>query len=221
MNKINQRTKNALRFYVLANKLKYKIRAGWDDTHWNIPNEKREHVAEHTFGTLMLAIGIDSEFDVKVDLDKVLKMLALHDIGEAFIPDITPFEGISKEEKKIMEHNAILEMTDGLIKQEELASLIFEFDERKSKEAIFAYHCDKLEADLQSKIYQDMGLHNSLDNQQNNVVFKSERALQMVRDGAKTAFDIWYEWDRTIYEDDENFAAILELAKITNINSIK
>ncbi len=45
-----------------------------------------------------------------------------------------------------------------LIKKEEYLALLNEFDERKTKESIFAYHCDKLEADIQAKVYQDMGL---------------------------------------------------------------
>ena len=28
--------KNAMRFYLLATQLKYKIRSGWDEKHWNV-----------------------------------------------------------------------------------------------------------------------------------------------------------------------------------------
>lgn len=30
------RMKNAMRFYLLATQLKYKIRKGWDEQHWNV-----------------------------------------------------------------------------------------------------------------------------------------------------------------------------------------
>ena len=73
-----------------------------------------------------------------------------------------------------------------------------------------------MEADLQSKVYQDMGCHHSLDEQTNNVVFKNAKAQQMVADGAKTAFDIWYEWDKSIYTDDEVFALMLNYANEHN-----
>ena len=73
-----------------------------------------------------------------------------------------------------------------------------------------------MEADLQSKVYQDMGCHHSLDEQTNNVVFKNAKAQQMVADGAKTAFDIWYEWDKSIYTDDEVFAQMLNYANEHN-----
>lgn len=214
MNKIS--IQDAMRFYVLATKLKYKIRSGWNDTHWNISSKRRESVAEHVYGTCILAISIDSEFNCDINLNKVLKMLVLHEIGEVIIGDITQFDGISPEEKKEREHQAIIKVVGDLIKREEITSLVFEFDERKTKEAIFAYLCDKLEADLQSKIYQDMGCHNSLDDQKNNKVFNNPKAQKMVADGAKTAFDIWYEWDKVIYKDNAIFAEILEFIRSIN-----
>ena len=78
-------------------------------------------------------------------------------------------EIVSKEEKLRNEHEAIIKVIGDLVKKNELISLLSEFEERKTREAIFAYHCDKLEADLQSKVYQDMGCHHSLDDQDNNV----------------------------------------------------
>ena len=214
MKKIKEsKIKNAMRFYLLATQLKYKIRSGWDEKHWNVSKERLESVAEHVYGTCILAITLDSEFECNVDLNKVIKMLVIHELGEVVIGDITPFDNISQEEKLKTEHEAIKKVVGELVKKDELISLLSEFDERKTKEAVFAYHCDKLEADLQSKIYQDMGCHNSLDNQDNNVVFKSSKVQKMVTNGAKTAFDIWYEWDKNIYTEDEKFAKMLEFAK--------
>ena len=112
-----------------------------------------------------------------------------------------------------IEHEAMVQVIGDLVKKDEFISLLFEFDARKTREAIFAYHCDKLEADLQAKVYQDMGCYHSLDDQNNNVVFKSAKVQQMVADGAKTAFDIWYECDKGIYSDDEVFAQMLDYAK--------
>ena len=31
---------NAMRFYLLATKLKYKIRSGWDKNHWNVTSDR-------------------------------------------------------------------------------------------------------------------------------------------------------------------------------------
>lgn len=213
---MQERLKSTMRFYLLATQLKYIIRSGWDEKHWNVSKERLESIAEHVYGACILALSIDSEFETHLNIDKVVKMLVLHELGEVKIGDITPFDNVTPEEKMKTEHEAIKEVLGNLIKKEEYFALLLEFDERKTKEAIFAYHCDKLEADIQSKVYQDMGCQNPLDKQENNVVFNSQKVRQMVQNGAKTAFDIWYEWDKSLYADDEKFVALLDYIKEIN-----
>lgn len=213
---MEERLKNSMRFYLLATQLKYKIRSGWDENHWNVGKERLESIAEHVFGTCILALSIDSEFKTNLDIDKVIKMLVLHEIGEVVIGDITPFDNVTPEEKMKIEHEAMKKVIGDLVNKEEFLSLLIEFDEKKTKESIFAHHCDKLEADIQAKVYQDMGCQHPLDEQENNVVFKSNRVQQMVENGAKTAFDIWYEWDKSLYYDDEKFKKILDYIKTIN-----
>ncbi len=210
---MEEKLKNSMRFYMLATQLKYKIRSGWDKSHWNVSKDRVEIIAEHVYGTCILALSIDSEFKTNLDINKVIKMLVLHELGEVIIGDITPFDNITPEEKMKKEHEAMREVIGDLVNQEEFLSLLFEFDEKKTKEAIFAHHCDKLEADIQAKVYQDMGCQHSLDEQEDNVVFKSNKVQQMVKDGAQTAFDIWYEWDKSLYYDDEDFARLLDYVK--------
>lgn len=188
--------------------------------HWNVSKDRIESVAEHVYGTCILAIALDSEFESNIDLNKVIKMLVVHELGEVIIGDITPFDNVSKEEKLRREHEAIIRVIGDLVKKDELIALLDEFDEHKTKESIFAYHCDKLEADIQSKVYQDMGCHHALNDQDNNVVLKNAKAQQMVADGAETVFDIWYGWDKHIYTDDEVFAQMLEFVKNHNTQEI-
>ena len=204
---------STMRFYLLATQLKYKVRSGWDETHWNVSKERIESIAEHIYGTCILALSIDSEFETHLDIDKVIKMLVLHELGEVVIGDITPFDNVTPEEKMKTEHEAIKSVLGDLIKKEEYFALLSEFDEKKTKESIFAYHCDKLEADIQAKVYQDMGCQNPLDKQKDNVVFKSKKIQKIVQSGAKTAFDIWYEWDKQLYENDETFSSLLNYIK--------
>lgn len=213
---MEERLKSTMRFYLLATQLKYKIRSGWNETHWNVSNERIESIAEHVYGTCILALSIDSEFETHLDINKVIKMLVLHELGEVVIGDITPFDNVTPEEKMEKEHAAIKKVLGDLIKKEEYFSLLLEFDENKTKEAIFAKHCDKLDADIQAKVYQDMGCQNPLDQQKNNIVFNSKKVQQLVKDGAKTAFDIWYEWDKSLYADDEKFSALLDYIKEVN-----
>ena len=211
---------SALRFYLLATQLKYKLRSGWGDRYWNVSAERRESIAEHIYGTCILAITIDSEFETNVGLEKVVMMLVLHELGEVMIGDITPFDNIPRAEKIEREHAAVQKVLGNLQKAEEYYDLLVEFDERKTKEAVFAHLCDKLEADLQAKVYQDMGYQNPLAEQEDNIVLESPRIQAMIENGATTAFELFYEWDKALYENDESFAALLDYAKEVNTQTI-
>lgn len=210
--------RNAMRFYLLATKLKYKLRSGWDKNHWNVTCERLESTAEHVYGTCILALSLNSEFQLDMDMEKVLKMLTIHEIGEVLIGDITPFDGITVEEKAEIEHKAMQDVLGDIIEKDELYGLLLEFDEHNTKESNFAYLCDKLEADIQAKVYQDMGCQRELSDQKNNVVFKNPKVQQMIDDGAKTAFDIWYEWDKSKFENNPAFAKTLRYIKENNTN---
>ena len=39
----------------------------------------------------------------------------------------------------------------------------------------------------------------------------------MVSGGAQTAFDVWYEWDKTLYADDEPFLKLLDYLRTVDI----
>ena len=94
---------NVIKYYVMCNKLKNVIRTGWKN--WNVERERVESVAEHIFGVQMLAIAMKSEYEYDIDIMKVVFMLAVHELGEIVIGDLTMFE-ISKEEKAKREKEA-------------------------------------------------------------------------------------------------------------------
>ena len=208
------------KFYYLNFRLKNKVRTGWDSKHWNVKSDRIETISEHVVGTIGLAMVLNSEFEYSFDTDKELKMLVIHETGETLIGDITPFDGITPEKKKEIEHQAMRDALGNLKEKDSLLNLLFEFDEQETPEAKCSHYCDKIEADLQAKIYQDKGMHRSLDDQKNNVVFNSSKVQQMVKDGAKDAFDIWYEWDKTIYAGDNQFPEFANILKITRANNL-
>ena len=84
-------------YYQLCAKLKGKVRSDWDSTHWNVKSDRAESVAEHVYGTCMLAMAMDSEHHFNINIERVIKMLALHETIEVLIGDIEPFEGITPE----------------------------------------------------------------------------------------------------------------------------
>lgn len=211
------------RFYYLNQKLKHKERGGWDKNHWNIKSERLERISEHIVDTMLLAIGMNSEFSHEINIDKVLETLAIHETGEILIGDITPFDGVSREKKMAMEHKAIRDCLGNLSEKNKYIKMLLDFDEQQSKEDTFAYFCDKIVADLSSKLYQDNGLHHPLEDQSKNCVFKSEKVQELLANGAKTPFDIWFGCDRTIYEKNLSFPEffdLLVLAKNMNLANL-
>ena len=150
--------KNVVNYYVLCNKLKNIVRSGWVD--WNVKRDRVESVAEHIFGVQMLAIAMKSEYEYDIDLMKVIYMLAIHELGETVIGDLTQFE-IAKEEKEKIEHDAVHSILSSLVDGDKIEALFLEFDAQETPEAKFAYQCDKLECDIQSKLYdQENCVHN-------------------------------------------------------------
>lgn len=135
--------------------LKSVIRTGWE--LWNIYGARKESIAEHIYGAQTLAFLMYSQFPIDVDIFKVVTMLAVHETEEIDIGDIAVISNVPELEKMEKGINAVNERASKLKKGDLLKSLVDEFNERKTKEAIFAYLCDKMDSDLQAKKYSDDG----------------------------------------------------------------
>jgi len=211
----NERISNCLKFYFIAITLKTKIRQGW--INWNISAERLESISEHIYGTCMLAISVCSEFESDIDIEKVVFMLVLHEIEEIKIGDITPYDNISKEEKRISGKQAVEEIFSGLIAGKKYQEYIEEFELKSSNEAKFAFLCDKLECDLQAKRYCDEG--NAKFENVDSKILSDKRVISIMDAGAKTVADIFIEYDKihykgTIFEDIINFLQEIDTTKI-------
>ena len=198
---------NVVNFYVMCNKLKNLVRKGWID--WHVSAERRESVAEHIYSVQMLALAMKSEYQYDIDIMRVSFMLAIHELGECLISDLTQFQ-ISKENKKIIEHMAVHDMLDGLLDAQQIEDLYLEFDEKSTDEALFAHLCDKLECDLQSKLYGEDNLVD-LTKQDDNNTFKDPRVQKLLNSGY-TWEEMWLLFGQKTYPYDENFMAVSNYA---------
>lgn len=196
---------NVLKFYELSTRLKNVIRTGWK--RWRVNRERLESVAEHIFGTQMLAISIWSEFHYDIDIQKVVFMLAVHELEEIIIKDYTPYDGITETERMQQGHQAVHSVLDGLLKRAEIESIVLEFDSRETPEARFAYQCDKLEADLQCCLYDREGCVD-LSAQVDNPLLQDELIRKYHQQGLPWS-QIWCRIDSERIDYDENFMAIL------------
>ena len=204
---------NVIKYYVMCNKLKNVIRTGWKN--WNVERERVESVAEHIFGVQMLAIAMKSEYEYDIDIMKVVFMLAVHELGEIVIGDLTMFE-ISKEEKAKREKEAVHKILCGLLDGKEIENLFTEFDSHSTKEAIFAYQCDKLECDLQSKLY-DEECCVDLNKQEGNDSLENELVKKLLSE-EKSWSGMWLRFGQTVYPYDDNFKDVSKYALNNSIS---
>ena len=206
------REENVIKYYVLCNKLKNVIRTGWKD--WKVQRDRIESVAEHIFGVQMLAIAMKSEFEYDIDIMKVIYMLAIHELGETVIGDLTQFQ-IDKKEKEKIEHEAVHKILASLIDGEEIEALFLEFDAHETPEAIFAYQCDKLECDIQCKLY-DQEKCVDLKHQEGNNTVNDDTVKELLESG-KSWSQMWLEFGQSRYPYDKNFLSVSNFVKDNDI----
>lgn len=209
---MSEKIKETMKFYKLCTKLKDTIRKG--PLVWNAKRERIESVAEHIYGTQMLAIAIYYQFNYKLDLNKIIYMLAIHELEEIEIGDLVFFE-TTKEDKLIKGKNATDYLLKDLLGKEEITALLDEYNSQVTEEAKFAYHCDKLECDIQMKLYDQEGCF-EINNQPNNPIINNPD-VRKVLDSEKNISNAWIEFDRKKFEDDKNFITIIDYLKGNDI----
>lgn len=198
-----EKAEKVVRFYGLCNRLKDVVRSGWKV--WHVERGRLESVAEHVYGTQMLAIAMWSEYGYGLDLAKVIMMLAVHELEEMVIGDVIPFE-VSAEEKKLRGREAVVELLSGLDGDTPVRELADEFYAQETVEARFAKECDKLEADLQCRMYDEEGCIN-LAKQEGNAMLMNEEVWEIAQ-GKERASEIWLEYNRRKNNYDENFLEV-------------
>ena len=181
---------NIIKFHKLACKLKMTVRTGWK--YWNVKEDRLESVAEHVYGACMLAIGIFSTVNMKLDMYKVITMIVLHDTEEILIGDITMFDSEKLATKKEEGRKAVLEIFKNFHNAEEFLSLIEEFELNQTKEAIFAHQIDKLEADLQAEYYSESVDYNGINPQ----IFAHPEIEKYTKMGCKTLGEYFLKSDK-------------------------
>ena len=204
--------KEVIKFYKLCNKLKDTIRKG--PLVWNAKRERIESVAEHIYGVQMLALSIYYQFNYKLDIEKVLYMIAIHELEEIELGDLAFYE-TTPEEKLINGKKATDIVLEGFLGKDEISKLLDEYNKRETKEAKFAYHCDKLECNLQIKLYDQEGCFD-LNDQANNPIATDEK-IKSILAKEKSFSNSWIEHDRDKYLDDPIFIEIINYLKDNDI----
>lgn len=126
----------------IAERLKDELR------HCDTSKGRRESVAEHSWRIALMALFMQDEFP-ELDINKVIRMCLIHDLGECFTGDIPTFLKSASDEKK--EDTALFSWVASLPApyNTELAALYTEMGALQTDEAKLYKALDKLEAVIQ------------------------------------------------------------------------
>lgn len=112
-----------------------------------------ESVADHTCRTLFIAYVLGQMFD-GIDMARLLKICLFHDFPEARTGDLNY---VNKKYVEAKEEKVLQELSERLPFGEEIAALVREFNEKKSREAVIANDADQLDLLFHVKEQADAG----------------------------------------------------------------
>jgi putative hydrolase of HD superfamily len=147
-----------IKAYFEFNHLKQLYRQGW--LQHGIEPKYCESVAEHSFGVALLVLFLAETHSLDVDKTKVIGMALIHDLGEVYAGDLTPADGVDRQQKYQLEKNSITQILDKLPNGSYWIELWEEYEQGTSPEAQFLRQIDQLEMVLQASVYEHQGLAN-------------------------------------------------------------
>lgn len=128
--------------------LKKTKRSGW--VRCEIPNP--ESVADHSFRCAFMAMVLGDILGA--DVSKLIRMALIHDLAETVTGDLTPYDGLTNEEKCEREEMGLNQLLEDIPNRGTYIDLWFEYEKQESREARILKNIDKLEMALQASEYQ-------------------------------------------------------------------
>ncbi|KAG0297955.1 HD domain-containing protein 2 [Linnemannia gamsii] len=148
-----QSVKGTLQFLHIVEKLKRTKRTGWV----NHGVKPAESIADHMYRMGIMAMLID-EKTAGVNKDRCIKMAIVHDLAESLVGDITPYDGVSVEDKHTQERNAMHHLCHELLgwnaQAQEISGLWAEYEAADTPEALLVKDFDKFEMIMQALEYE-------------------------------------------------------------------
>ena len=158
----------------VAEKLKCNTR------HCYTSSGRHESVAEHSWRISLMAMLLTSEFP-DADMNKVIRMCLIHDLGEAFTGDIPAFDKTAADTQKedALFDSWVQTLPDAA--REEFSALLAEMNAQETQEAKIYKALDKMEAVIQ---------HNESDI---STWLPLEYDLQLLYGAENVKFSPWFQ----------------------------
>lgn len=133
-----------LKFIQETEQLKSTLRTAWT------AEGRQESTAEHSWRLAMLAAVLAEEVP-KLDMNRVLKMCLVHDLGEVYEGDVSAALQLDDDARHKREEEAVRKIFAMLPEQQEreLMELWLEYSNNTSPEAAFVKALDKAETIIQ------------------------------------------------------------------------
>lgn len=140
-----------LEFMHTLEQLKTNKRTGWFHHRVSRP----ESIADHMYRMALLSMLLPNDV---LDIGKCVQLCLVHDIAEALVGDLTPLDGVSKEEKLRREKEALLYLVHDLLQSSHAAlrleQLWMEYEDRETLESKAVKDLDRFELCLQAVEYE-------------------------------------------------------------------
>jgi putative hydrolases of HD superfamily len=181
--------------------LKKELRHSW------LSDGRQESVAEHTWRMSLMAMLLQEHLTQPIDILKVMKMITIHDINEAYVWDTPAFLAHHAEQKE-QESKNMKDMWKRFpwATMQEIISLRNEFEEQNTDESKFVKALDKIEVRIQHNEAQidtrsDIEFPRALFSadiyvkfdeqiQQFNELIKQESRIKIIKESNKDIYEI-------------------------------
>lgn len=144
-------------FFHFVERLKIEKREGW--RRFGI--SRGESIADHMYRMSIITMIAPPAIASRLDISRCTKMALVHDMAEGLVGDLTPVDGVPKQEKNRREAatmdwvaNNLLGKVHGGINGQELKAVWQEYEDSVTLESQFVHDVDKIELILQMLEYE-------------------------------------------------------------------
>ena len=143
--------KNLVDFFIISERLECEPRLT------RMSNGECQTVASHSWNMIMMAIAIEPHLEHSVDMKKVMKLCALHDLPEAIAHDIPLHQQTeSIRQQKHSQEKTAINTINTLLDNTDVAARFDEYELRQSPESKLVKLLDVLDTGVQHMCAKDL-----------------------------------------------------------------